>query len=128
MACSILTVRCHALLSARRSNITDFLYRNLESVLCLITAALYITIAASRVQAGEGFECSATYLHIEKNATAVTLAAAHISSIYVAPPCASADARLVGRFFWQISAVFLFSNLLLLMKPSRVLGQFSMIL
>jgi hypothetical protein len=36
------------------------------------------------------------------------------------------DAAVVTWIVPQISAIFLFSNLLLLMKPSRRLGQFSM--
>jgi hypothetical protein len=56
-------------------NISDFLYRNLETILCFITAGLYITIVASRILAGTGFDCSPEYLHMEKNATSVTSSA-----------------------------------------------------
>jgi hypothetical protein len=41
-------------------------------MLCLIISALFLLMIASRIQAGTGFDCSAEYLHFEKNAIAVT--------------------------------------------------------
>mmetsp|Transcript_60930 Transcript_60930/g.127721 ORF Transcript_60930/g.127721 Transcript_60930/m.127721 type:complete len:990 (-) Transcript_60930:733-3702(-) len=78
-------------------NLRDFLYKNLESLLCTIVAFLFLVLTLSRIQAQAGSICLSSYLDMEKNTT-------------------------------SISAILLFSTLLLLMKPSKVLGQFSMIM
>ena len=50
-------------------DIVDFAYLNLESVLNLVLSALFITIFAERVLAGE--ECEVDHVRGEKNATAI---------------------------------------------------------
>ena len=60
------------ILRSLRRNYVDFLYKNLESLLCIIVACLFLVMTASRVQAESGPVCLSSYLHIEKNATSVT--------------------------------------------------------
>jgi hypothetical protein len=49
----------------------DFIYKNLESLLCIIVAGLFLVLTASRVQAQSGSMCLSYYLHVETNATSV---------------------------------------------------------
>jgi hypothetical protein len=49
--------------------VINFMYLNLESLLHIVIAGLFITIAAARVGAGD--ECDSFLLHTEKNATAI---------------------------------------------------------
>jgi hypothetical protein len=51
------------------TNVTDYFLLNLKSMLCTIVSAMFISIGAARVMAGQ--ECKTFYLHIEKNATAI---------------------------------------------------------
>ena len=56
-------------------NQSDFLYSNLESLLCITISFLLIAMTASRIEAGYEASCSVFYLNIEKNATSVNLPA-----------------------------------------------------
>jgi hypothetical protein len=49
----------------------DFLYKNLESLLCIIVAGLLLVMTLSRAQAQSGPVCLTFYLHVEKNTTSV---------------------------------------------------------
>ena len=53
-------------------NVFDFLYQNLESVLCILIAICFFLLTASRVAAGSALDCPYSYfLEVEKNLTAV---------------------------------------------------------
>lgn len=134
------------ILRSLRRNYVDFLYKNLESLLCIIVACLFLVMTASRVQAESGPVCLSSYLHIEKNATSVTT---HICLILQKKRTLVLFCLTLVMYYltwswteiaettycihvlksvFQISAILLFSTLLLLMKPSRLLGRFSMIM
>jgi hypothetical protein len=49
--------------------VVNFMYLNLESLLHIVTAGLFIVIGAARVSAGN--ECDIWYLRMEKNATSI---------------------------------------------------------
>jgi hypothetical protein len=72
-------------------NITGYFYLNLNTILCIISSAMYIAMGAARVLAGEG--CETFYLQAEKNAT-------------------------------SIAGLFLFANLLNLLRPIKLFGAF----
>ena len=50
---------------------SEFVYKNLESLTCIIMAGLLIAIAASRIMADQNETCLSSYLHVEKNCISV---------------------------------------------------------
>ncbi len=76
-------------------NIAGFFYLNLNTVLCIISSALFVAIGSARVMAGE--ECTTFYLHAEKNVSSLAGLFLFVNLLNLLRPI-----KLFGAFFITI--------------------------
>ena len=86
--------------------LVTFLYLNLESLLDVIIAGLFITIGASRVAAGD--QCDVGYLRTEKNAIAIAALALFFNLFILCKPYKGLGLLVLTWYRFLLSDLFSF--------------------
>ena len=86
--------------------IINFIYFNLESVLHVVIAALFVTMGAARVSAGD--QCDTYHVHMEKNATAIAAMFLFLNLFVIFKPYKGIGLLVLTIYRFLLSDVFNF--------------------
>ncbi len=91
----------------KATNLADFFFLNLNSILCAVVSAMFIAIGTARVMAGS--ECETFYLQAEKNATAIAGLFLAVNLLNTLRPVRAFGAFFTTIFHMIVTDMFKFS-------------------